>query len=69
MEISSFERSIREAKLQACGELEELTLDELLEELINDFKKEGYSNDFLLDLKAGLKKSSIYENDSSNQPL
>ena len=69
MKISSFERSIREAKLQASGELEELTLDELLEELINDFKKEGYSNDFLLDLEAGLRKSSVYENDSSNQQL
>ncbi len=62
MEISKFERSIREAKLQKCGELEALTLDELLEELINDFKKEGYSNDFILDLEAGLKKSSVYGN-------
>jgi hypothetical protein len=29
--------------------------------IINDFKKESYSDDFLLDLEEGLKKSSIYK--------
>jgi len=33
-----------------------------IDNIIDDFKKEEYSNDFLLDLEAGLKKSSIYEN-------
>jgi len=28
--------------------------------IVEDFKKENYSNDFLLDLEEGLKKSSIY---------
>jgi len=31
----SFERSIRQAKLQESGELEELSLDELIDELKN----------------------------------
>jgi hypothetical protein len=29
--------------------------------IIGDFKKEDYSNDFLTDLEEGLKKSSIYK--------
>jgi len=33
-----------------------------IDNIIDDFRKEEYSNDFLLDLEAGLKKSSIYEN-------
>ena len=33
-----------------------------LENIIQDFKEEGYSNDFLKDLEEGLKKSSVYEN-------
>ena len=33
-----------------------------IENIINDFKKENYSNDFLNDLENGLKKSSIYKN-------
>lgn len=31
-----------------------------VENIVDDFKKENYSNDFLKDLEAGLKKSSIY---------
>jgi len=31
-----------------------------LENIIDDFKKEEYSNDFLTDLEEGLKKSSVY---------
>jgi threonyl-tRNA synthetase len=31
-----------------------------IENVINDFKKEDYSNDFLKDLEDGLKNSSIY---------
>jgi threonyl-tRNA synthetase len=31
-----------------------------IENVINDFKKEDYSNDFLKDLEDGLKSSSIY---------
>ena len=31
-----------------------------IENIINDFKKEDYSDDFLKDLENGLKKSSIY---------
>ena len=31
-----------------------------IENIIDDFKKEDYSNDFLIDLENGLKKSSIY---------
>jgi len=31
-----------------------------IENVIDDFQKEGYSNDFLKDLENGLKKSSIY---------
>ena len=34
-----------------------------LENVINDFKKEDYSDDFLKDLEDGLKKSSIYNED------
>jgi len=33
-----------------------------IESIVDDFKKEEYSNDFLLDLEAGLRKSSVYEN-------
>jgi len=33
-----------------------------IENIVDDFKKEAYSNDFLADLEAGLKKSSIYGN-------
>ena len=33
-----------------------------IENIVDDFRKEEYSNDFLLDLEAGLKKSSIYGN-------
>ena len=32
-----------------------------IENIIDDFKKEGYSSDFLKDLEEGLKKSSVYE--------
>ncbi len=32
-----------------------------VENIIDDFKKEAYSHDFLVDLEAGLRKSSIYE--------
>lgn len=32
-----------------------------VENIISDFKKEDYSNDFLTDLEEGLKKSSIYK--------
>ena len=31
-----------------------------IENIMNDFQKENYSNDFLKDLENGLKKSSIY---------
>ena len=31
-----------------------------IENIVEDFKKEGYSQDFLKDLEDGLKKSSIY---------
>ena len=31
-----------------------------IDDIMDDFKKEDYSNEFLLDLEAGLKKSSIY---------
>jgi phosphopantothenate synthetase len=31
-----------------------------VENIVNDFKKEDYSNDFLKDLEEGLKKSSPY---------
>jgi len=31
-----------------------------IENIMDDFKKEDYSNAFLMDLEAGLKKSSIY---------
>ncbi len=33
-----------------------------IENIISDFEKEGYSDDFLKDLEEGLKKSSVYEN-------
>jgi threonyl-tRNA synthetase len=33
-----------------------------IENIVDDFRKEEYSNDFLLDLEAGLKKSSVYGN-------
>ncbi len=33
-----------------------------IEDIISDFEKEGYSDDFLKDLEEGLKKSSVYEN-------
>ena len=32
-----------------------------IENIINDFKKEDYSDEFLKDLEEGLKKSSIYK--------
>ncbi|HHD72558.1 MAG TPA: hypothetical protein ENL02_01370 [Epsilonproteobacteria bacterium] len=32
-----------------------------IENIINDFKREEYSNDFLTDLEEGLKKSSVYK--------
>ncbi len=32
-----------------------------VEDIIDDFKKENYSDDFLTDLEKGLKKSSIYK--------
>ena len=32
-----------------------------IENIIDDFKKEDYSSDFLTDLEEGLKKSSIYK--------
>jgi len=31
-----------------------------IENVMSDFKKEGYSEDFLKDLENGLKKSSVY---------
>lgn len=31
-----------------------------VEDIIDDFKKENYSNEFLADLENGLKQSSIY---------
>jgi hypothetical protein len=31
-----------------------------IENIVDDFRKEEYSNDFLLDLEAGLRKSSVY---------
>jgi Cdc6-like AAA superfamily ATPase len=31
-----------------------------IENIINDFQKENYSNDFLNDLENGLKQSSVY---------
>ena len=34
-----------------------------LENVINDFQKEDYSDDFLKDLEDGLKKSSVYNED------
>jgi len=34
-----------------------------IENVMNDFKEENYSNDFLKDLENGLKKSSIYNAD------
>ena len=33
-----------------------------IQNIMNDFKKENYSNDFLAELENGLKKSSIYAN-------
>jgi len=33
-----------------------------IQNIMNDFKKENYSNDFLSELENGLKKSSIYAN-------
>lgn len=34
-----------------------------LENVMNDFQKEDYSDDFLKDLENGLKKSSVYNDD------
>ena len=34
-----------------------------LEDVMNDFQKENYSDDFLKDLENGLKKSSVYNDD------
>ena len=33
-----------------------------IDNIMEDFRKEEYSNDFLLDLEAGLRKSSVYGN-------
>jgi threonyl-tRNA synthetase len=32
-----------------------------IDEVVQDFKQEGYSDDFLADLEEGLKKSCIYQ--------
>ena len=32
-----------------------------IENIVDDFKKEDYSDDFLADLEEGLKKSSVYK--------
>lgn len=32
-----------------------------IDEVVQDFKHEGYSNDFLAELEEGLKKSRIYQ--------
>ena len=40
--------------------LKEFKKDDV-DNIINDFKKESYSDDFLSDLEEGLKKSSIYK--------
>ncbi|MBN2896203.1 MAG: hypothetical protein JXK05_09985 [Campylobacterales bacterium] len=32
-----------------------------IDEIVDDFKHEGYSSDFLADLEEGLKKSSLYQ--------
>ncbi|MCP4219690.1 MAG: hypothetical protein GY765_33970 [bacterium] len=37
-----------------------------LENVVDDFKAEGYSDDFLADLQEGLKKSSIYNENKNN---
>jgi len=34
-----------------------------IENIMNDFQKEDYSNDFLKELENGLKKSSVYNAD------
>ena len=34
-----------------------------VENIMSDFEKEAYSNDFLSDLENGLKKSSVYNGD------
>jgi len=34
-----------------------------IENILDDFKKEGYSVEFLKDLENGLKKSSVYNED------
>ena len=34
-----------------------------IENIMDDFQKEGYSDDFLKDLENGLKKSSVYNED------
>ena len=34
-----------------------------IEDVMGDFKKEDYSDDFLKDLEDGLKKSSVYNDD------
>jgi len=34
-----------------------------IEDVMSDFKKEDYSDDFLKDLEDGLKKSSVYNDD------
>ncbi|OQX03300.1 MAG: hypothetical protein BWK80_55975 [Desulfobacteraceae bacterium IS3] len=34
-----------------------------IKNIVSDFKKEGYSDEFLSDLEQGLKKSSIYNAD------
>jgi len=37
-----------------------------IKNIIDDFKSEGYSDDFLNDLEIGLKKSSIYNENKSS---
>ena len=34
-----------------------------IEDIVDDFQNEGYSNEFLKDLENGLKKSSVYNED------
>ena len=36
---------------------------EKIEDVMSDFQKEDYSDDFLKDLEDGLKKSSVYNDD------
>jgi len=36
-----------------------------IENIMNDFKKENYSDDFLKDLENGLRKSSVYNDNQT----